>query len=119
MDDIIWNPPFEVNNPDLRFMVKCGSWRINKVKNNCIIVFYVFRCRKCVTGELWHVLMRDMDDSTILPLAEEDAPPPADEAVSVGAPAEDEDNDDDDVDPDNPMWKLFLLAKNLILPSSE
>jgi hypothetical protein len=62
--------------------------------------------------------MKDMDESTVLPLAEEDLAT-GDEQPTVGSGHPDDDDNDDDVDSENPLWQLFLLAKNLTVPSSE
>ena len=81
------------------------------------------RCRKPADGGTWHELMRNMDENTVLPLAEEEQVNNDDLKITVaggGTPmvVDDEDNDDD-VDADHPHWQLFLTAKNLTIPSSE
>ncbi|XP_018021058.1 protein polybromo-1 [Hyalella azteca] len=75
------------------------------------------RCRRPVGGKEWHELMQDMDESTVLPLAEEDLAT-GDELPTVGSGPPDDDDNDDDVDSENPLWQLFLLAKNLTVPSN-
>ena len=87
-----------------------------------ILIYFYFRCRRPVDGGEWHAHMKDMDENTLLPYIERDdvAESNVDDLVSSSAALDDDDNnDDEDADPDDPLWQLFLTAKNLTVPSSE
>lgn len=71
------------------------------------------RSKRSVVNKEWSLLMSELEDGMELPLPEEDC---GGTEMPLGT-AQDDEESDDDVDPDNPLWQLFLAAKNLTAPN--
>ena len=71
-------------------------------------------------GGEWHEMMKDMDETTILPFPEMENTEDTLNTLNVSTidTIDDDNNDDDDADPDDPFWQLFLTAKNLSVPAN-
>lgn len=76
---------------------------------------FIFRCKKAPDGKKWSQLVGNLQEGEVLPLAAEDGQID----LSVSMTAHEEEESDEEIDQDNPLWQLFLAAKNLTAPNGE